>query len=73
MSKTRIEPVGKPDREVVLLSWNEMFRMYTYRNDLWNVLKSVCKYSKIHIAEGSVMIFVRGGGAVVTLWLGPFK
>ena len=31
---TRIEPVEKPDREVVLISSNEMFRMCTYRNDL---------------------------------------
>ena len=31
------------DREVVLHYWNEMFRMGTYSNDLWNVLKNVCK------------------------------
>ena len=46
---TRIEPVGKPDREVALLSWNEMFRMPTYQNDLWNILKNVCKESKFKL------------------------
>ena len=41
--KTRIEPVGKPDREVALLSCYEIFRICTYRkNDVYNVL-NVCK------------------------------
>ena len=37
--KLELKPVGKPDREVALLSWTKMFRMSTYQNDLLNILK----------------------------------
>ena len=45
--KLELKPVGKPEREVALLSWNKMFRMSIYQNDLLNILKNVCKESKL--------------------------
>ena len=67
-NELELKPVGKPDREVALLSWNKMFRMSTYQNDLLNILKNVCKESKLQIVEGSVVIFF----LFVTLWRGTF-
>ena len=54
-TKLELKPVGKPDREVALLSWTKLFRMFTYQNDLLNILKNVCKESKLQIVEGSVV------------------
>ena len=69
--KLELKPVGKPDREVALLSWTKMFRMSTYQNDLINILKNVCKESKLQIVEGSVVkLFFFFW--FVTLWPGTF-
>ena len=39
--RTRIEPVGKPDREVALFSWKEIFKMRWSQSDSHHVFSYV--------------------------------
>ena len=48
--KTRIEPVGKPDREVALFSWKEMSKMRWSQSDSHHVFSYVL-YSKHQITK----------------------